>query len=130
MKDIQNRNDLESIIKAFYDKLLEDEEFKHIFLQVAAVDMEKHLPIIVDFWESSLFQTNNYKRNTLKKHLDLHNTYGLAATHFEKWLDLFNNTVDQHYSGSLASKMKVKALSVGTVIQIKIKNLEKGNTLV
>ncbi len=46
----------------------------------------------------------------------------MEAIHFETWLSLFTTTVDNLYRGEKASLMKTRALSIATVIRIKLPN--------
>jgi hemoglobin len=120
MPDITSRNDIEKIMSAFYDKLLKDDAINYIFTDIARIDLEKHLPHIVDFWEQNILNTGNYKNNVLKIHLDLNEKIRLNATHFTTWLAHFNQTVDDYFSGEKAETMKTRALSIATVMQIKL----------
>lgn len=122
MRDIANRSDIETVMYAFYDKLLSDGNINYIFTDVAHIDLEKHLPHIVDFWEQNILNTGNYRNNVLKIHLELNDKSTLDATHFKTWLAHFNATVDAHFAGEKAETMKTRALSVATVMQIKMHN--------
>lgn len=117
--DISSREDIELLIKEFYDKLLVDEVVGYLFTEVVALDLKEHLPRLVDFWEDQLLGTNNYSGNPMKVHLDLHQKEALQKAHFERWLNHFNQTVDAHFSGPKAHLAKERALSIATVIQIK-----------
>jgi len=124
MADIANRNDIYNLVKQFYIKLLNDVVLKHFFEDLNTDEkLEKHLQILVNFWEQQLFYTGTYKRNALKPHLDLHHKKPFAKKHFDQWLNLFNETVDQLYDGIKAHQAKVKAQSIATVMQIKILQL-------
>ncbi len=125
--DIQNRKDIRKLVSAFYEKLLKDEEFKHIFLDIAQIDVLTHLDIIVDFWESVLFQVGKYKRNLVAIHLDLNQKYHyrLNEEHFNNWLALFNSTVDELFEGEKAKGAKDRALSIATIIKMKMDHLEQ-----
>ena len=87
--DIQNRADIRQLVNAFYKKLLKDEAFNHIFLEIAQIDVLAHLDIIVDFWESVLFGTGKYKGNPVLKHVELDQKSQLHKEHFEQWQQLF-----------------------------------------
>ena len=56
LKDIQDRADITKLVHTFYGRLLKDEDFRHIFLEVAEIDILDHFEIIIDFWESVLLQ--------------------------------------------------------------------------
>ena len=124
LKDIQDRADITKLAHTFYERLLKEEEFRHLFLEVAELDILAHFEIIIDFWESVLFQAGKYKRNTLQKHLDLHMDYRLTNEHFNRWLAIFNATVDELFEGAIAKGAKDRALSIATIIKMKIDDLE------
>lgn len=96
-----------------------DEEIGFIFTDIAKIDLEHHLPILFDFWEMVLFNTNNYQRNTLQKHVELHQKFPLKKSHFDKWLSLFKTTIDENFSGKMASLAKERADSIAIAIQTK-----------
>ncbi|MCB0628666.1 MAG: group III truncated hemoglobin [Saprospiraceae bacterium] len=123
--DIRDRNDIIQLINGFYDKLLEDELMAPLFIDVARINLSEHLPILYDFWESTLFQAGKYRRDAMQPHLDLHFEHRLTNEHFERWLQLFDQTVDELFEGEIAQNAKVRALSIATIIRIKIYNLEK-----
>jgi len=120
MKDIQNREDLENLIHSFYTKLLQDDSINFIFTAIARIDLEHHLPVLVDFWEQVLFNSGNYTNNPLKVHMDLNHKIKLTETHFSIWLGHFNITVDSLFAGENAEKIKTRALSIATVMKIKL----------
>jgi len=119
-QDITNREDIDHLMHAFYSKLLEDSSISYIFNDVAKINIETHIPVIADFWESILFNRNVYHNNPMKIHMELHNKTPLLKHHFEVWLNYFNSTVDELFEGAIAAKAKERALSVATVMQIKI----------
>lgn len=120
MTDIQNRKDLELLMADFYARLLADDAINYIFTDVAKIDLPEHLPHIVDFWELSILHSGNYKKNVLQVHLDLDNKETLTGTHFQTWLKHFDAAVDQNFSGANAETIKTRALSIATVMQIKL----------
>lgn len=119
-RDIENRADIELVMKNFYVKLLGDEEMNHLFNEVVKIDLESHMPILADFWEGILFHRGGYKRNTMAKHLNLNIKYKLEARHFKLWLNFFNESVDEMFQGNIADQAKTRALSIATVMQFKI----------
>jgi len=123
--DIQSRSDIEKLVKVFYEKILDDVLLAPLFLKVANIDLSKHLPIQYDFWESVLFQVGKYKRDTLAAHLELHQLHRLNATHFDRWLTLFNETVDDFFEGKKATQAKERALTIAAFIKAKINHLEQ-----
>lgn len=120
MQDIETKQDLEILLSKFYSKLLSDETVSYIFTDVAKINLENHLPKIIDFWNLSLLGKGDYSNNVMKIHLDLNAEEKLNEKHFKTWLNHFYNTVDENFSGKNAEIIKTKALSIATVMQIKM----------
>jgi len=118
--DIQTRNDIELLIRRFYDKVIKDETIGYIFNDVAKVNWDAHLPIMFDFWENVLFYTGAYRGNPMQMHKELHVKEPLTAEHFAQWMRLFTQTVDELFEGEKAELAKQRALSISTMIQVKI----------
>lgn len=118
--DIASRQDVEKLMAEFYKLLLADDSISFLFTEVAQIDLESHLPHLVDFWESQLLGANNYSGNPMQVHLQLNGKHPLTKRHFEIWLKHFNHTVDAHFSGTKAHLAKERALSIATVMQIKL----------
>ncbi len=72
-KDITDRKDIGVLMNTFYERLLKDDSINYIFTDVAKIDIKTHIPVIADFWESILLNSNVYNNNPMKIHLDLNN---------------------------------------------------------
>ena len=118
--DIENRGDIEKLINSFYDKVKRDEVIGFIFNDVAKVNWEKHLPVMYGFWENIIFFKNTYSGNPMLVHLHLNEIIKLRKEHFERWLQLFTNTVDELFEGEKAALAKEKAISIATIMKTKI----------
>jgi hemoglobin len=120
MPDIQTQNDLYLIVDEFYKKLLSDERISYIFTDVVKIKIEEHLPILVTFWSQGILGTGGYTKNLTQIHLDINEKEYLSPELFTIWLTHFNNSVDQNFKGQKAEQIKTQALSIATVMQIKI----------
>jgi hemoglobin len=98
-KDIKNREDIFLLIQSFYAKLLADPTISYLFTDIAKIDIEHHFPVLVDFWEMVLFQSNTYRRNAMEPHMILHKRSPLLKHHFQTWLTYFKATVDELFEG-------------------------------
>ena len=121
-KDILARKDIELLVNEFYNKVKQDKEIGFIFTDIAYVNWEKHLPIMYDFFENMLFYTGNYTGNPMELHKHINRLFPLTTAHFEQWFLLFSTTVDELFSGSMASLVKQRAKNISLVMQIKIAN--------
>jgi hemoglobin len=119
-KDIANRDDLLVLVTAFYKKLLADDSINYLFTDVAKINLDHHLPVLVDFWDSLLFQSNTYQKNAMQPHLILHQQSPLQKHHFDIWLRYFKETVDELFEGEKAFLAKERATSIATVMHIKM----------
>ncbi len=120
MADIQTRDDLAALMKCFYQKLLSDNSISYLFTDVARIKLPEHLPVLVDFWDMILFQSDTYRKNVMQLHLGLHALSPMSDDHFETWLSYFRQTVDEMFAGEKAELAKQRAISIATMMKIKI----------
>jgi hemoglobin len=120
MKDILNSDDLHLLVEDFYRKLLLDKSISYIFTDVVKIKLEEHLPVLVTFWSQAIFNTGGYYNNLTQIHLDINEKEYLTPELFAIWLKHFNAAVDENFGGTNAEKIKAQALSLATVMQIKI----------
>lgn len=120
MTDIQTREDLHLLMSEFYKKLLSNDKISFIFTDVAKIDLAPHLLDLVDFWEQILFDTGSYRKNVLQIHQDVNQKIKLSEEHFAIWLQYLNATIDENFEGQIAENMKKRALSIATVMKIKM----------
>ena len=97
--DLDSREHIEAFVDRFYASLLQDERLAPIFLEVAAVDLAIHLPHIKDYWCKLLLGEQGYRRHTMNIHRQLHGKQALVAADFQRWLELFNATLDTGFAG-------------------------------
>ena len=119
MTDIESREDIETLIQSFYSKAMKDKVISHFFTEIVQLELDEHLPKMYDFWEMMLFDSASYKGNPMQTHLDLNKKSPLKKVHFEAWIRIFNETVDDLFGGPNAENAKTRALSMATMIQIK-----------
>lgn len=120
MHDIQNQDDLYLLVDEFYKRLLSDESIGYIFTDIVKIKLEEHLPILVTFWSQGILGTGGYTKNLTQIHLDIDAKEPLTPELFKIWLNHFYSSVDKNFKGEKAEQIKTQALSIATVIQIKI----------
>lgn len=117
MKDVLSRADIAVVVDNFYARAMQDPIIGYLF---EGLDLPKHLPTIHDFWENILFRTGAYKGGMMYKHLMLNARKPLKLEHFQRWLELFTQTVDEHYRGPNAQAMKQFAYSIANTMYSRI----------
>jgi hemoglobin len=118
MKDIENSEDIKNLVDAFYAKVNQDELLSPIFNQAAKVNWETHLPRMYQFWASLLLDSNEYRGQPFDKHAK-HSEH-IHAIHFDRWVLLFNQTIDELFEGEKAKLAKTRAESIGAIFQYKL----------
>lgn len=120
MNDIQNIEDLDFLVRNFYKKLLLDHAISYIFTDIVKVNLEHHFPILVTFWSQAILGTGGYFNNLTQIHLDVNAKEYLSPQLFTIWINHFNCAVDENFKGENCEKIKTQALSLATILQIKI----------
>ncbi len=120
MKDIQNKDDLYFLVNEFYKKLLADDKISYIFTAIVKIKIEEHLPILVTFWSQAILGTGGYSNNLTQIHLDVNAKEYLSPELFTIWLTHFYIAVDENFFGEKAEQIKIQALSIANIMQIKI----------
>lgn len=106
--------DLPGVLVTFYEKVAEDPLLASYF---ASVDMAAHMPRIVDFWSTMLFQTGRYAGNAFRPHLEMP---GLTSDHFGRWLTTLVETVDESHAGESAERMKALGHRIAYSMQLRL----------
>ena len=113
MKPLENREDIEMLVRLFYERVQSDDLLAPLFKHVNWPD---HLPVMYNFWCSLILGDFSYQGQPFAKHLPLQ----LTQEHFTRWLHLFHQTVQEHYSGELAEEIKGRASTIAKVWQHKL----------
>lgn len=119
-REIAAKADIIELIDAFYAKVRQDKLISFFFNDIAKVQWEKHLPKMYDFWDNIVFSTGHYQGNPMDAHFKLHAISAMKAEHFQRWLSLFFETVDEHFTGANADLIKRRAESIAYIMQAKI----------
>ncbi len=114
--DVENREDLEKLVRIFYDKVRKDEEIGPIFNSIIT-DWEPHLQKITDFWEQHIFGVQKYKGNPIEAHnkVDAEMNHNITAHNFGTWLFYWMQTLDELFDGPNKEVLKFKARKMQTV---------------
>ena len=121
LEDIKDKKDLEILFDLFYNKAINNKSIGYFFTKIVPINLKEHLPVIVSFWENNLFFTGGYKNNLVKIHQNIHQISALKYPHYDTWIQLLNESVDELFKGENAERLKTNALSIATVMKIKVK---------
>jgi hemoglobin len=119
-KPIENREDISVLVENFYKKVKKDDLLGPIFNDVLVFKWDKHIPIMIDFWETILLEGSSYRGNTMRVHVDLNKIHPLTAAHFQRWEELFFETLDEHFTGDKVEEAKKRVELMKALMQTKI----------
>ena len=120
MKDIENRDDIVRLVDEFYQRLIADDMIGYFFTDIARLDLEHHMPLMYDFWETTLLGQVKYKGNPMLKHIELNRKEALLPHHFDRWLSHWEVVVVEYFYGPTADKAIERARQIGMLMQHKI----------
>jgi len=118
--DIVGRKEIELLVDSFYEAVRADASLGPVFDEVAKVDWNEHIPKLCDFWETVLFRTGSYKGNPLAVHRHLVKDVAMGRAMFDRWLELFNGTMDRHFEGENAGHLRRVAADMANVIHSRL----------
>jgi len=110
--DLDSPERIGAFIDAFYERVLADAVLAPIVLDVAAVDLQRHLPHIRAYWEKLLLGREGYRRHTMNIHRALHAKQALSVAEFARWLGHFEATLDAGWAGPGADRARRVARSI------------------
>ncbi|WP_442795263.1 group III truncated hemoglobin [Pelobium manganitolerans] len=119
--DISNTDDVKLLVNQFYDKVNADKDLSFVFNDVAKVNWEAHLPIMYRFWNANLLGIPEYKGYVIDAHFSLNEKVKLTQDLFDRWLALFEETVDFYFEGSTAQLAKQRAQTIAQLMFFKLR---------
>jgi len=108
LSDIETRADIAIVVRDFYTRAFADPLLGEIFVDIARMDLDAHLPVMCDFWETVLFRVGKYHSNAFHVHVALDRLVHLEPRHFDRWLQLWRETVDSRHRGPRAERAKLQ----------------------
>lgn len=124
LADISTSEDVKCLVDVFYEKVRTNDLIGPIFNEKIGNDWNKHLLTMYGFWETILFDVQKYSGSPFLKHASL----PIEKQHFDTWLTLFNETVNEHFKGEKATEAKWRAARMGEMFQYKLEYQRANNT--
>lgn len=113
--EITSINEIMLLVNSFYEKVQEDKLLGPIFDEVIQDNWDQHLEKMYRFWETVLLNNHTYHGSPFAPHAKL----PIAAEHFNRWLELFLETIDAHFVGEKANEAKWRAQKMAEMFQYK-----------
>jgi hemoglobin len=112
-KEINTADDIRLLVDTFYTRASKDELLAPIFEGRMS---HHHLDPLYRYWQTILLEEKTYEGIPFPKHSDL----PLTHHHFDRWLSLFHQTIDDLFTGPRADTAKFRAIRMSEVFRFKM----------
>lgn len=123
-KDIDNLTDIKLLVDTFYSRIREDNLLKDVFNNKIEDRWPEHLEKMYTFWQTVLLDQHTYYGSPFLPHAKL----PVAMEHFEQWMILFNQTVDELFEGVKAGQAKWQGQRMAEMFHSKIEYYKMNNS--
>ena len=96
------------LVDRFYAKIRRDPWLGPVF-EAAVEDWPEHLALLTDFWSSVMLTSGRYKGRPMEKHMRL----PIEPAMFDRWLELWGETVGEMFAPEAADEFRLKAHRIG-----------------
>ncbi|PRD54730.1 group III truncated hemoglobin [Sphingobacterium gobiense] len=119
--DIQTLDDIKSMVDTFYGRVQEDDLIGPIFNTKLEGRWRVHLEKMYTFWQTILLDEYTYQGRPFPPHAQL----PIEAKHFERWLQLFDKTVNDLFEGPVADEAKNRGRKMASLFQVKLDHIRQ-----
>ncbi|MEO9022312.1 MAG: group III truncated hemoglobin [Ginsengibacter sp.] len=117
-KDILSLDDVKLLVDTFYGKVREDELIGPVFDEKIQNRWPEHLAKMYTFWQTILLGEHTYYGSPFPPHAQL----PVEKIHFERWLSLFSQTLEELFTGKVAEEAIWRANKMAEMFQYKIQH--------
>lgn len=100
--------DVDLLVRRFYQAVIPDPLLGPIF-HAMRVDWSAHIPKLVDFWAGRLLGLPGYEGNPVGAHQPVLDRRPFGDAELHRWLELWDETVDELFVGEVAELAKQRA---------------------
>ncbi|WP_336517361.1 group III truncated hemoglobin [Pollutibacter soli] len=115
-KDIISIIEVQLLVNSFYEKVKQDPVLAPIFYAVIQDRWPHHLEKMYRFWQTVLLEEQTYFGAPFPPHANL----PVTKDHFDRWLSLWYETIDQYFTGAKADEAKWRSSRMAEVFLAKI----------
>ncbi len=119
--DIMNLEDVKKLVDTFYGKVRANDLLAPVFNERIKDGWPEHLAKMYTFWQTLLLEERTYFGSPFPPHAKL----PVEHAHFEEWMKLFTQTIDELFSGEKAKEAKWRAGKMAEMFEYKIAHYKK-----
>lgn len=122
-QDILTINDVKSLVNSFYEKVKMNKLLVPVFNKKIQ-DWPAHLEKMYRFWQTVLLCEHTYFGSPFPPHAQL----PIEHEHFQTWMTLFTDTIEELFTGEKAEEAKWRAGKMAEMFEAKIAHYRKIGT--
>ena len=123
MTDIQNLEDIKQMVNSFYGKVQQDDFIGPIFNEKIQNRWPDHLEKMYGFWQTVLLDVRAYSGSPFPPHA----TLPIQKEHFERWMEIFTQNIDEQFAGPIADEAQWRAGKMAEMFNYKIEYFRNAN---
>ena len=112
-RDLDDRAEVAEFVTRFYRQIAQDGQFHRYFHTLAHVDWHAHTLELTDFWAGILLgqprADDHGAGEVIEAHRWLHDADPFDDALFERWLEIFDTTLDEGWCGPLTDAARRRA---------------------
>lgn len=108
LPDLTGEADIEALVRGFYRQAAVDDLLGPVFA-AAEVDWAEHIPKVTAFWNWQLLGGRRYDGRPLRSHERVNSLVTFTEEHYERWLELFSETLHDRWAGPVADLAERRA---------------------
>ncbi len=113
--DIATPADVELLVRRFYQAAIPDPLLGPLF-HAGAIDWSVHVPLLRTFWERELLGVAGYAGNVVAAHRPLLDRTPVGEANLDRWVELWDETVDELFTGPTATDAKRRARQIADAL--------------
>lgn len=114
--DIKTLSDIKVLVDTFYGNIRENELLGPIFNNILIDRWPEHLEKMYRFWQTVLLEEHTYTGSPFVPHAKL----PIDQVHFDTWLKIWNNTINNLFEGTKAEEAKWRGDKMAEMFLYKI----------
>lgn len=122
--DIDSIEDIQLLVNSFYTTVQKDGLIGPIFIG-AIKHWPEHLEKMYRFWQTVLLEEHTYNGSPFPPHARM----PLQQQHFERWLQLWQQTINENFEGEKADEARWRAEKMAAMFLSKIEYYRNHNPI-
>lgn len=115
-REIGTLEEIRELVDLFYGKVRNDDLLGPVFDKRIGDHWDVHLDKMYRFWQTVLLQEHRYQGSPFTPHASM----PIGEAHFRRWLQLFEETLEENFTGEKAEEARWRAAKMAEMFQLKI----------